>query len=180
VQVRREGPANKRIAWIIRRVTDEDSGIDHLKGANGSEAAIGDGDTGIADRAGYSERTKPVLIRGDTIAGDGDRSLKITGNTIALVTLDRDTANRRRVDGGAVAKARGAQPLEPASETDRAAIVKVVGRDGCILVYRTIGRNARAIKQIVNFQSRQNITHGNAGPDNVKIPRVNETHRRRR
>src|ERR1017187_7257270 len=169
-----ERPAEQRVGQNVRRVTDEDAGIDHLQSADGPDATIGDGDRGIADRAGHAEFCESQLVRGDASAGDGDHSITITGDTVPFVALDRDVADPRCVDSGPVAKTRGTQALEPAPNGDGAAVVKVVGRDAGILVFRTVGRDDRAVEQIVDLQLPQVVTQLDAGPDDVKIPRVDE------
>src|ERR1019366_5513022 len=98
----------------------------------------------------------------------------IAGNTVPFVTLDRDTANRRRVDGGAVAKTCRTKALEPAPDGDSAVVVKIVGHDGGFLVFRTVGRDGSAVEQVVDLQLPQVVAQLDAGPDDVKIPRVDE------
>src|SRR5205814_7408159 len=70
-QVRHKLTTGQRIVFIIRREADKDAGIDHLESANGTNAAIVDGDAGPADHTGYSEIYKGELIGLETVAGHG-------------------------------------------------------------------------------------------------------------
>src|SRR5580704_17410513 len=168
-----ECAAGQRVARIIRRVTDENGGIDHLPGANGPNAAVGDGDGGIADRAGHAELRESQLIRGDTFAGDSDRSVTIAGDAVSFVTLEGDGADPRRVDGGEVTKTRSAQALQPAPDGDPAAVVKIVRRDAGILVFGSVGRDDPA-EEVVDLQLQQDTAQFDTGSDHIEILRVDK------
>ena len=49
-----------------------------------------------------------------------------------------------------------------------------MGHDGRILILRTVGRNGRAVEQVVDLQLPQVAGQLDAGPDDIKIPRVDE------